>query len=357
MRVIISGGGTGGHIYPALAICEEIKNRHKDAEILYVGTERGLESDIVPKKNYEFKTIDVKGFNRKISFDTIKTIFTLFKGIRQSKKIIKEFNPDLIIGTGGYVCGPILIAGILKKKKTFIHEQNAFPGMTVRKLAPYLTRVFLSFENTYQYFKKKNNLLLTGNPIREEIVGLNKNDCRKELGIDTKFVLIVGGSGGALTINKLGVDFIEKYRNKDIRIIHVTGKRYYEEISSKIKDSDNVGVFPYIYDFPKYLKAADLVITRAGALTLSEISALNTPSVLIPSPNVTNNHQVFNAKVFDESRAGIMIEERYITDRTIDEIYDILLDDKKLNEMTEKTKLIAKTDAGKCIVDAIEMYV
>ncbi len=357
MRVIISGGGTGGHIYPALAICDEIKKRYENVDILYVGTKRGLESDIVPKKNYKFETIDVKGFNRKLSLDTIKTIFTLFKGISQSKKIINTFKPDVIIGTGGYVCGPILIAGIMKNKKTFIHEQNAFPGMTVSKLASHLTKVFLSFENTVKYFKKKDNLLLTGNPIRDEITLLDKEVCRKELGIDKKFILIVGGSGGALTINNIGKEFIKKYGKEDIRIIHVTGKKYYDGIIGEIEETKMVSIKPYIYDFLKYLKAADLVISRAGALTLAEISALNTPSILIPSPNVTNNHQVFNARVFDDAGAGIMIEEKNITDQTVADIYNILLNDEKLSTMKDNTKLIAKTDAAKRIVDSIENYV
>ena len=240
MRVLLSGGGTGGHVYPAIAIANKIKEENPDAEILFVGTEKGIESEIVPKYGYELKTVTVQGFKRKVDLDNVKRVFKLFKGLEQSRKVVKKFKPDVVIGTGGYVSGPVLFNAAMGKVPTVVHEQNSFPGVTNKILAKMVTTVLTSFEDSHQRFPEgtREKLVLTGNPVRKEILVARKSIARRNLGIteDKKMVLCYGGSGGSRKINDAMKLVVRNMVKDDVAFIFATGKSYYNEFINSIED-------------------------------------------------------------------------------------------------------------------------
>lgn len=363
MKYLITGGGTGGHIYPALAIAWEIKNRDKEANILYVGTEMGLESELVPKEGFDFKTIRVMGMPRKINLDSFKAIKELFLGFADAKKIINEFNPDIVIGTGGYVCGPVVYIASKNKIPTIIHEQNAFPGITNKILARYVDKVLITFEESKKYFKYPEKVILTGNPIRKSIIDIDKKQAYMDLGINPNipFILSFGGSGGQKKLNDAMFHVIKKnISNENLQIIHVTGKRFYDGFMEKLKEEKldikhNIRILPYFYDIPKGLNIANLVITSAGAITLAEISAVGVPSILIPKGYTAENHQEYNAKVFKEKGAAYLILEKGLTGEVLNEtIHMIVMDKDKLIDMSKKSKALGKLDAVDRIVNIID---
>lgn len=325
MKVLVTGGGTGGHVYPALSILEAIRRTYPEAEFLYVGTRKGLEYEIVTKMGIPFDVIDVKGFTKKSPFDALKTIHKAFNALNQAKKLIDKFQPDLVIGTGGYVSGPIVMAGVLKGKKTAIHEQNVYPGKTNRLLAKMVDRIYITFDESVKYFGNSSKILKTGNPVREEFMNLDKMACRKELGIpdDQMFVLSFGGSGGAKKINECMMLVMNHFKkNNKIRLIHVTGRNYYEKFMRCMEESsftvgDNESVKDYLFDMPKYICAADVVIGRSGATSLSEICMVKTPSILIPSPNVVQNHQEYNARALESTGVSKVILEADLKDTVL----------------------------------------
>jgi UDP-N-acetylglucosamine--N-acetylmuramyl-(pentapeptide) pyrophosphoryl-undecaprenol N-acetylglucosamine transferase len=363
MRYLITGGGTGGHIYPALAIANEIKNTDKDAKILYLGTEKGLESELVPKAGFDFKTIRVKGMPRKINKESFLAAKELLHGIADSKKIIKEFKPDIVIGTGGYVCGPVVYIAAKKRIKTMIHEQNAFPGITNKILSRYVDRVAVTFDEAKKYFKYPDRVINTGNPIRKEIVNVNKDNAYKTLGIDKNipFVLSFGGSGGQKKLNDSMYFLIkEGLKNEDIQIIHVTGKRFYDEFMTKLRKdniilNEKIKVIPYLYEVPEALNIASIVVASSGAITLAEISAIGVPSILIPKAYTAENHQEFNARAFEDKGASIVILEKdLINTRLNDTVYDLIKDKNKLSNMAMESKSLGKINASKKIIDEIQ---
>ncbi len=335
MKVLISGGGTGGHIYPALSIVEAFKKDNCN-EILYVGKNNSMESEIVPKAAIDFKGITVEGFNR---VDKMKNIFVGFKlllGLIQSITIILKYKPDVVIGTGGYVSGPVLFVSALLNKKTYIHEQNSFPGITNRILSKYVDAVFISYHESSNKFSKRSNLIYTGNPVRkafkENLDGLikEKDDFRK--------ILSFGGSGGAEKINDLMLKVILEFNGNDsYEIVHITGKKYYDAFVKRLKEKniqlkDNIKIFDYLKEMPAFMLNADLVISRAGAITISELKYTNTPSILIPSPNVTDDHQTFNAKAMEKKGLAKMILENEIKEKII---CDYIKSDDFINALKE----------------------
>ncbi|MCR2042892.1 undecaprenyldiphospho-muramoylpentapeptide beta-N-acetylglucosaminyltransferase [Anaerosalibacter massiliensis] len=363
MKFLITGGGTGGHIYPALAIANEIRDRYKNAEILYVGTEKGMESELVPKEGFDFRTVRVKGFPRKISKEIFKTVKELFLGLNDAKKIIKEFQPDIVIGTGGYVCGPVVYIASKKKIPTIIHEQNAFPGMTNKILSRYVNKIALSFEESKKYFKYPDKMYITGNPVRKSLFSIDKDKAYEELNIksDIPFLLSFGGSGGQKKLNDSMFHVIkENINNSNIQILHVTGKRFYDDfINNLTKENiiikENIQVLPYFFDMPKGLSIADLVITSAGAITLSEITALGIPSIIIPKSYTAENHQVYNAKALEKKGASVVILEESLTGEVLENtIKELIKDKEKLSSMKENSKKLGKIKAVNEIVDIIE---
>lgn len=362
MKYLISGGGTGGHIYPALAIASQIKMKDKSANILYVGTKYGLESELVPKAGIEFKTIRVKGMPRKLNKEMIISVKELLLGINDAKKILNEFKPDVVIGTGGYVCGPIVYMAKKKKIPALIHEQNAFPGITNKILSRYVDKVLVTFEESKKYFKYEDRVILTGNPIRKELLEIDKDLAYKNLNIEKNIHLVLsfGGSGGQKSLNDSIYEVI-KNRNKsdDLQIIHVTGKRHYDTFMNRLKNDNinlnkNIRILPYLYDMPEAINIASLIITSAGAITLSEVAAVGVPSILIPKSYTAENHQEYNAKAFKDSGASIVILESELDGKVLNKnISDIISDKAKMESMSNNCKKISKVKAGEKIASIV----
>ena len=363
MKYLISGGGTGGHIYPALAIASEIKLRDKFADILYVGTKSGLESELVPKAGIEFKTIRVKGMPRKINKEMIISVKELLLGINDARKIINEFKPDIVIGTGGYVCGPIVYIAKKKKIPALIHEQNAFPGITNKILSRYVDKVLVTFSESKKYFKYEDRVVLTGNPIRKEILEVDRQEAYNKLDIkkEIPFILSFGGSGGQSSLNDAIYDFIKENNGKsDMQLIHVTGNRHYDAFIEKLKEenidlNENIKVLKYLYDMPQAINIASLIVTSAGAITLSEIAAVGVPSILIPKAYTAENHQEYNAKAFKEIGASIVILESELNGELLNKsIYEIISDREKMESMSINSKKLGKINAGEKISKIVE---
>ncbi len=358
MKVLITGGGTGGHIYPAIAIANKIQSGMKDSQILFVGTEKGLESDLVPKAGYELKTITVRGFRRKISFDTIRSVKDLFKGLQEAGAIIKSFRPDVVIGTGGYVCGPVVFVASLMNIKTVIHEQNVVPGVTNKILSKFVNKILISFEESSRYFSNSSKLAVTGNPVRKEFIQYDREKFRSELGIvdDRIIVTSFGGSRGAEKINEVMLEVMKRFNDrKDITIHHITGERHYGQMMEKFKamnlaHSINLSLLAYVHDMPKLMGASDLIISRSGAITLAEVTAMGLPSILIPSPHVTNNHQEYNARVLEKNGAAVLLLEKDLNDKNIVDLLHLFIRDReRLVEMSARSKSLAKENATELI--------
>jgi len=342
VKVILSGGGTGGHIYPALTIADQIKKLRPEAEIIFVGTEQGLEKNIVPRYGYPLKFIDVAGFKRSLSLDTLRSVCKVFTGIYDAYKIICEEKPDLVIGTGGYVCGPIVLMAALKNIPTCIQEQNAMPGVTNKILANFVKKVFLGYKEAEKYFAGKSAALeYTGNPIRTEILEVERTAAYEELGLDPKktTILVSGGSRGARSINTAMQEVELALSNREeVQIIHATGEANYEAYMTELKKKGSIGsniiVKPYLHNMPSALAIADLAVFRAGAIGLAELMAKGIPSILVPYPYATANHQEFNAKAIEAKGAAKVIVDKDLTGEKILEIVeDLILHETKLRDM------------------------
>jgi UDP-N-acetylglucosamine--N-acetylmuramyl-(pentapeptide) pyrophosphoryl-undecaprenol N-acetylglucosamine transferase len=348
MKIMVSGGGTGGHIYPALALINEIKKNDPNAEFLYVGTDNGLESKIVPKAGIPFRSIKISGFKRKISLDNAKTIMRFFKGVSDSRKFIKEFKPDVVIGTGGYVCGPVVYAASKLKVPAIIHEQNSLPGVTNKFLARYVDKVAICFEEARSYFPAEKTVL-TGNPRASEVATDDVSHYKDPaLMTDKKTVLIMGGSRGAKPINDAVIGMLDDMKNKDYQVIYVTGEIHYENVMEQILNlPKNVVIKPFIHNMPEVLKGIDLIVARSGATTLAEITALGLPSILIPSPYVTANHQEKNARALSDHDAAALILEKDLSSAVlVKEMDTILLDGANLQKMSAASKQLGIPDAA-----------
>lgn len=331
MKILISGGGTGGHIYPALALLRGLKEKYEQLETLYIGTEEGLESSIVPKEKIPFQTIKISGFRRRISFENVKTVARFFSAYQKSKKYIKEFQPDVVIGTGGYVSGPVLFAAVRMGIPTIIHEQNSVPGITNVFLSKFVTKVAISFENASEYFPKEK-LAFTGNPRASEVIGHCKNISKKQFGFQDykRLVVISSGSRGARPINDAVREYIENTSHMNYEVLYITGDVHYEKVQEQLKDvniPDGFKLVPYISNMQELLAVTDLIVNRAGATTIAEITALGLPSILIPSPYVTNNHQEKNARVLEENGACKVLLEKDLTGKKLKQTIESLLQD------------------------------
>lgn len=358
MRIMVTGGGTGGHIYPGIAIAKYIKEKMKDAEIVFVGTKDGLERQLIPNEGFAFETIRVRGFKHKLSLDNIRVIKELILGLRDAKRIIGRFKPDVVIGTGGYASGPVIFMASLNRIPTLIHEQNVLPGITNRILGRFAARIAVSFKESYKYFPKGGKVILTGNPVRREFFTMSKNNSRVELGlkVGVPTVLGVGGSRGALRINQVMVELIDDIikNRKNIQVIHSTGDKQYDRVIKefgmrgiRLRDYPNIKVKPYIKNMAQAITCADLVVSRAGAIALAEITAAGKPAVLVPSPHVTGNHQEYNARALEKEGAAIVLLERDLHNGSsfMKVIYDLLGDRNKLNNMERNSRAIAPINA------------
>ena len=356
MRVIISAGGTGGHIYPALAIIKKIKEEEPNSEFLYIGTHNRMENEIIPKHNIPFKTIEIYGFNKNL-FKNFKTIKKFIEAYKNSKIIIQEFKPDVVIGVGGYVTGPVLYAASKLGIKTFIHEQNSIPGKCNKFLSKYVDMIGVSMKSSLEAFPK-SKVYFTGNPCSEE--ALKIKPAKKEefnLHEKKKLVYIVMGSLGSSAITDKLKTSIELFKDKNYEVMFVTGKNSYEDIC-KINIPENVKIFPYVESQARIMKQADLVVTRCGASTLAEIISLRLPSILIPSPYVPNNHQYINGMDFVNKNAGVMIEEKNLTGTLLVETIDKLInDDNLLKEMKDNLKDLGINDSATQIYNLLKKLI
>lgn len=365
MKVIMTGGGTGGHIYPAIAIADEIKKRFSDAEILFVGAERGLEKTLVPDNGYPIELLPVQGFNRKKPLKNIKVLRDLSIGRKKAKDIIKWFKPDVVIGTGGYASAPMVKTAQKMNVPTYIHEQNAFPGITNKMLEKHVEKVFLGFEEGSEFFKQPEKHITAGNPVRDNFFKADKKAARAELGFkdDEFIVLAFGGSQGAGRINKAMMNAIYAFNgNDEIKICLATGKFYYdavrEELNNNIEElKDNIKIMEYISSMDKYLAAADLVISRSGAITVAEVTVCGKPAIFIPSPIATGNHQYFNAKAVSERGGAIVIEEKDLNnDELISTILKLKNNPDILEDMSQKSLMSAPENSAGIICDNISVF-
>lgn len=357
MRVVITAGGTGGHIYPALAIINKIKERHPDSEFLYIGTHNRMEKDIIPKHGIPFKSIEIYGFNRKNPFKNIKTVRYFLKSLKDIKKYIKEFKPDIVIGVGGYVTGPVVYMAHRLGYKTFIHEQNSSPGKANRFLSKYADTIGVSFKSSIKYFPAYKTIF-TGNPCSEEALRA-KEVPKRQLDLDDrkKCVLFVMGSLGSSKINDFLVKTMSLFKNKEYQIVFVTGKNYEEELKKHTFPS-NVKALPYIENMPGFMKNVDIMVSRAGASTLSEIIALKIPSILIPSPYVPENHQYKNAMDLVNKNAAILLEESELKgDVLVRKIDELFKNPSSLEKMKESLSSLQIKNSATKIVEQIEQLV
>ncbi len=368
MRILFAAGGTGGHINPAIAIAGTIKSHHPETEILFAGTPWGMEAKFVPQAGYEFVPIKVRGIERGLSFralkGNLKTAKYLLTANRRAKKIINDFKPDIVIGTGGYASGPVVRAAAKMGIKTLIHEQNAFPGVTTKLLSKYVDVILVAFKEAMPRIKTKAKMLEVGNPVRQEFLYAKKDECRQKLGLDKDKVVILscGGSLGAKAINLAIVDVLKWHSGKGkIQHLHATG--HYgslwmpdklKELGIEFEGEGDIRVKEYINNMPECLAACDLIITRSGAITLSEIEAQGKAAIFIPSPNVSENHQYHNAMVLANADAGIVIEEKDLTGKLLCDTIEKLIQDKdRLKQMGANAAAIAKTDANNLIYNEV----
>ena len=357
MRVIISAGGTGGHIYPALAIISKIKEKEPDSEFLYIGTHDRMEKDIIPKRNIPFHSITIYGFNRKNIFKNFKTIKTFYKSYKECKSIIKEFRPDIVIGVGGYVTGPVIYAAHKLGIKTLIHEQNSIPGKCNLFLNRYVNKVAISLPNSKTYFDP-HKVVFTGNPCASNAIKAEVLD-KSELGLDKnkKLVLFAFGSLGSSKLNELIIKTMNNFKDKDYEILFITGNKEYESVSKNIFPS-NVKVIPYLENTPRIMKSTDVFVSRAGASFLSEIISLNVASILIPSPYVPDNHQYKNALELKNKDACILIQEKDLTSENLIENIDKLLNDDDLrNSIKDNLNKLKIDDPATNIYNLIKQIV
>jgi len=362
MRVICAGGGTAGHINPALAIAKHIVANDKHSEFLFIGTKSGMESELVPKAGFDIEFIEVEGFSRSLTPSNVKVAIKAALSVFKAKSIIKKFKPDIVIGTGGYVSGPVLLAASMLRIPTLIHEQNVYAGMTSRMLSGKVDTTCISFEASSSAFSKAEKLVLTGNPIRSEIFSITKKEARERLGVDSRpLIAVFGGSLGAKVLNESIIKFIKaSLYDKSFQLLFATGGRWYDDVMADIGENipDNIKVVPYIYDMENVMNAADLLVCRSGAITLSEITALGKASVLIPSPNVTDNHQYHNAMALADNGAAVVItEEQLSTDHELlnNTIKALLCDKEKLVEMEQQSQKMGIKDGCERIYNEVKL--
>jgi len=350
MKMIISAGGTGGHIYPALAIVKKFQKSDKNFEVKYIGTHNRMENKIVPENNIPYEPIKIYGFSKTEILRDIKNLSYIIKAYYKCIDIMKEFQPDIVVGVGGYVTLPVIMAARKLNIKTVIHEQNSIPGKTNKFLSRGVDSVFLSFKESYKFFPKDVKCVYTGNPSGDNVKNLKPMD-KTSLGFDKnkKLIIITSGSLGSSGLNDKLIEFLKLSKNEEYEVLFITGKGNYETFVKENKFSKNIKVVPYLDNLSSLFKSSDLIISRAGAGTISEILMANIPSVLVPSPNVANNHQYYNALDLDKNNLSLMIEEKDLTGNDLyNKVKDLLSEGNKeyqtiLNNL-KKNKNINSSD-------------
>lgn len=368
LRFILSGGGTGGHIYPAVTIARALEAKlaqmNESCEVLFVGTEHGLETEIIPKEGYDLRTINVRGLERRLSLRNVKTLLEAGGSVFQSMKIIRQFAADAVIGTGGYVCGPVLLAAALLKKPTLIQEQNVVAGITNKILAHFVDRVAVGYAEAAPAFSRSTQVVVTGNPIRPDVLGAKRQTAYEKLGLapDKRTILVSGGSRGARSINQAMIDVHQALKqDAHTQILHVTGAGEYNNIVGILKEkgieqekNGNLKIVPYLYDMPQALACADLAIFRAGAIGLAELTAKGIPAILIPYPYAAENHQEYNARILERNGAAVVIRDRELTGKKLLTALKNLLDQpSSLASMASASRKLGRPEAAQDIAAEI----
>lgn len=350
MKIAITAGGTGGHIFPALAIINKIKSHDKNSKFLYFGTTDRMEKDIIPEKGIPYIGIQMKGLNRKNILKNITVLKIYLAAIKKAEVELKKFKPDIVIGVGGYITAPVLVAADHLGIKTIIHEQNSIPGVSNKLLSHFVNKICVSFKESESYFPKKKTIY-TGNPRSEEILSMEKGK-REDFGFNhkSKFIILVMGSLGSLTMTKKMKELIPSFKDKDYQVLVVTGKNYYDDYKD-VKIPTNVKIVPF-YD-AKYMKDADLIITRSGASTIAEVTALLLPSIMIPSPYVTHNHQYKNAKALEDKKACKILEEKDFCKENLLSLIDDCFKKEVYNEMRKNLKEFSCPNSAEAIYKEI----
>ena len=357
MKVIVAAGGTGGHIYPALAIINKIKEKESDSEFLYIGTSDRMEKDIIPNLGIKFIGLEMTGLNRSNPLSNIEVFRKFNNAIKASRKIIKEFKPDVVVGAGGYITAPVLYAAHKEGIPTLIHEQNSIPGVSNKFIGGFANRICVSLPNSVNLFPK-DKVVYTGNPRSEEIIKVDKLS-KTKLGFkkDKKLVVVVMGSLGSTTMTKKIKELIPAFNGKDYQVLIITGKKYYDDYKDMELD-DNVKIVPFMENLINVLKDSDLIVSRAGASTIAEITAIGLPAILVPSPYVTNNHQYKNAKELEDAGAcKIVTEEKFSKDTIIAEIDKLFSNEKEYDNMVKNSKKLGITDSATRIYDEVKRII
>lgn len=357
MKVIVVAGGTGGHIYPAVAIINKIREKEPESEFLYIGTTDRMEKDIIPKLGIDYIGIEMAGLNRKNVFSNISVLRKFQLAIKRATEEIKKFKPDVVIGAGGYITAPVLYAAHRQNIPILIHEQNSIPGVSNKFISNFADKICVSLPKSLEMFPK-NKVVYTGNPRSEEII-LAAKKFKSELGFDPKMklVVVVMGSLGSVTMTKKIKELIPGFNNKNYQVLIITGNNYYDEYKD-IEVAETVKIMPFMNDLINLLKDADLIVSRAGASTIAEITAIGLPAILVPSPYVTNNHQYKNALELEESGAcRIVTEESFSRDKIINEI-DKLFDDKEAYDaMVASSKKLGIADSATRIYEEVRKII
>ena len=366
MKVVIAAAGTGGHINPGIAIANKIMEKEPDSKIIFIGTPRGLENYLVPRAGYELKTIDAYGINRKINLDNIKRLYKTTKSVGEAKKILKEFKPDVVIGTGGYICVSVGIAANRLKIPIVLHESNAFPGVAIKLLSKKAKDVLLGFEDAKTRLPKAKNVVVTGTPTKiksSKLTDEEKANLRSALMLKNELplVLVFGGSQGARSINNAIIGIIENKLNKNYQIIWAAGKGNFENIKQQLAEKnmdidniENAKIMPYIYNMQEVMETSDLVVSRSGAMTITEISNLAKPAIFIPFPFATENHQEYNARVLEKVGAAKIILDKNLNYKNLNDTIELMVENKEqLKEMGKKAGKIANTNVEENIYNEI----
>ena len=370
MKVIIAAAQTGGHINPGIAIANKIKEKNKSARIMFIGTTRGLENDLVPRAGYELKTIDAYGISRKITLTNIKNMFKTLQGFEEAKKIIKDFKPDIVIGTGGFICGPTIMAAKKYKVPTILHESNAFPGVATKLLSKKVDKVLVGFEEAKQRLPKAKEVVITGTPTKIKGITMSqaqKDIMKKEIGLnnDLPIVLVFGGSQGAKTINETLIDIILNKLNKKYQIIWASGTKQYDIIKEDLKNKKtnidrikNVIIIPYIYNMEEVMNISDIIVSRSGAMTITEIAKIGKPAIFIPFPFATENHQEYNAQVLEKVGAAKIILDKDLNAQSLSNTIEEMLKDKSnLEKMGQNAKKVSINHVEDKIYEEIEKVI
>ena len=348
-RFLFAGGGTGGHLFPAVAVAEQIREMKPEADILFIGTKDRIEGRVVPKLGFKFRSIWIKGFSRKINLENLLFPVKLFVSLIQSLAINIFFKPKVAIGSGGYVSGPAIWAASVMGAKIILLEQNSYPGVTTRLLERYASEVHLSFQESKKYLRKEKVHHITGNPVRKNLGRMEKNEALRKFNLsgEKKTLLVLGGSLGAKTINEAMSNSLKIFEENNIQVIWQTGQSYFEQF--KKMNSANIKVYDFIEDMNAAYSACDLLLARAGATTIAELLNLGIPSILVPSPNVAENHQFFNAKSLVDNHAAILIEDKNLKNELVKSVLETLKSETKLSDLKQKALAMAKPDASKVI--------